>query len=1154
MKTKVALVLSHLLACLVLSGIGVPASAKTAAVGPDVFGSRPQGVDPHLLELLDHRTAPLRNDGSSGLQRRRLAGEKAPSSLNAVLLMCDFSDSLILGRYGQVPGDFPAPMQTEIYYGAHDSVYFDHLLQDVADYYQDVSGGAFTLNYTIHPRVVNLPEPMSFYGNHPTEGEQPLLMAAGVVDSLDSEIDFSLYDTVIMVHAGAGEETDILGDSPEQIYSTYLDPRDFQTAFEDSLLAQPYLATGDHPEGEGLDHVLVLPETEYQDLIQGFGGYFGSLGVYCFEVGLRLGMLSLSDFTPAGRPDSQGIGEFGLMGYGLFVGMGWIPPHPCAYNKVLMGWLDPLAVNPDVSGTHFLTPCEDTAAPEAAIRVDITGQEYWLLAYRQQDPDGNRIFSHPGDLNGNNIPDFFDADSQFGDGTPTGYFDPATDTRERLVGCEWDFFMSENSARGPYDKGAGSGVYIWHIDEGVVSWAFDQPSNFFNADPLRKSVDLEEGDGIQDLDSKIPSAYQLGGDDDSFRGEDSSEFGPVTSPATLTNGGARTGVRFSGFSNVVRDSSAFIASINFQVDPPDTVMGFVYADTVAFQLERLPADQGPQLAARRDLPAGLDLRGSHLVTADLDGDGNDEIIAAGTGGQVYVLTGDLNEFLDHDGDPDTLEPFALGARGGEPVAWNLPPAVGNIDQDPEPEIVLTGPDGIYAFDGNGASVRVQGTGDSGFYLELPGCKLPPVLVPVQPDSLYSPEEPALIAAVNGYGDYGTSTLTLYRGDGENDGMVLTFELGSNDVPAPPVFGWGALGVAVLDTVNGNAALRFFSADPVHEMDGATFSLSVTPGSHPPLLGVVDPGDDENEVRYAIVHGRDGQAETVIFRPDGTVALTDIVWDGRVLPLTGLSGGGALVSDGLLGRAGHNGEWLEGWPVRPRLPAAAPEHGSLPLVCRLLDTDLNLDQYLFPVDDGRIFALGTRGEEIAGWPVGGPARSAASPALGRLTGGGGLDLVAVGTFDRISGLDDAGGQLATETVSSLSVWSEVAESGPTWPMWGGSPWHSGQWSTTDWISLPQAAPGSGIVSGSHLCYPSPLRDGPLHVRASSRSLGRARAEVYNLDGQLVQASGWQSVSAREPFAITLDLQGAVSGMYLCRLTVVDDSGATDHSVISLAVVR
>lgn len=130
-------------------------------------------------------------------------------------------------------------------------------------------------------------------------------------------------------------------------------------------------------------------------------------------------MLSLSDFTPAGRPDSQGVGQYDLMGYGLFVGLGYLPPQPGPFNKLLMGWLDPESADPDIGGTVTLLPAAG-AHGLACARIDITGQEYWLAEYRLQDPNGDRRFSFPGDLNGNGFPDFWDADSRFDDGTPPG--------------------------------------------------------------------------------------------------------------------------------------------------------------------------------------------------------------------------------------------------------------------------------------------------------------------------------------------------------------------------------------------------------------------------------------------------------------------------------------------------------------------------------------------------------------------------------------------------------------------------------------------------------------------------------------------------------------------------------------------------------------
>ncbi len=107
---------------------------------------------------------------------------------------------------------------------------------------------------------------MAYYGNHPEFGEQKFLLAADVVAAFDDEVDFSLYDTVVIVHAGAGEETDVLGDSPEQIYSGYLSPEDFEAAVEEEILAEAWIPATDADGGEvRLTQFLILPETEYQD-------------------------------------------------------------------------------------------------------------------------------------------------------------------------------------------------------------------------------------------------------------------------------------------------------------------------------------------------------------------------------------------------------------------------------------------------------------------------------------------------------------------------------------------------------------------------------------------------------------------------------------------------------------------------------------------------------------------------------------------------------------------------------------------------------------------------------------------------------------------------------------------------------------------------
>ncbi len=1148
---------------LLLSGWFAWFPQATVAAQPDsgsLAGIIEQCLPVRMQNLLGHHSGPLRDDGAVRLQQMRMSGEKAPAALQAIVLMCDFSDSLLFGRFGQVPGEFPDPMQSEIYYSAHDSVFFSHLFGDVADYFHDVSGGDFTFNYTIHPRVVNLPHPMSYYGNHPEKGEQTVLLASDVVDSLDGEIDFSLFDTFIVIHAGAGQETDILGNSPEQIFSNFLDPSDFQQAFEDGDLENPWLPSVDFGPDAGIDQVLILPECEYQDPIGGFGGYFGSLGVYCFEVGLRLGMLSLSDFTPSGFPDSQGIGEFGLMGYGLFVGMGWIPPHPCAFNKMLMGWLEPRVVDPLVAGQQILTPSEQTGSPDAALRVEITGQEYWLLAYRLQDPDGNRIYSFPGDLNGNNIPDFWDDDSPTDDGVPVfgvGKFDPATDIRERLGGGEWDFFMSENSARAPGVKGAGSGIYIWHIDEGVIQDVFGMASNRFNADPKHKSVDLEEADGIQDLDSREPSPFILGGDDDSFRGEDNYFFGPETLPDTRSATGARTNVRFQDISLVVLDSMSFVADINDTISPPDTLWGFEYADIMSFQLDTQGGvGAGPEIHARLELSPGISLAGSHVLLTDLGGAGDAaEVIVTGRQGEIFVFDGDLNEFLDHDLDPDTVEPFAVGTYANNPVLWNQPSASGDWDGDGiQSEIILTGPRGLYVF-GSDGNPLVANPGNVGLVVETESCSLPPVLIPRDRVADYALDE-AVDAAVI-FQEMGESHLRLYRGLPAT--MGLHFNLGAVRVESPPVYAWQQVVVAVYDTLSNESQLVFCAVDE-SQVPGSPQTVSMDlpfrPGNFPVQLGYVDHEATDTSVRYAIVPGVDGQAVTLFFTEDLVQEALPMVWNDDIRMTSPVAPGGSFISNGVLGRVGHNGSWSDGWPRRPAeaIAIASDSLAGGPLVARLVGAQTPLRQFVFPVYDGRIFGFGMKGESLDGWPAAGPARSVGTPALGAVQGESTLDLVALGTFGRITGLNDSDGELETTDVSTLVIWSAVAQSDPLWPMWGGSPWRNGSWDMSAWTGPPVASDGSGLVPGSHICYPSPLGDEPLQVRARVRSASKVKVSIHNLEGEVVAFSEWQSVVAVDPFTVTLNLENTVSGMYLCRLVAESDLGQVDNSVVPFAIVR
>ena len=257
---------------------------------------------------------------------------------------------------------------------------------------------------------------------------------------------------------------------------------------------------------------------------------------------------------PRAGSDSQGIGQFGLMGYGLFVGLGFIPPHPCAFNKVSHGLAGSLRGGPDLPRTLAADSQRAPGrCPTACARVSITGQEYWLLEYRLQDPDGDRRFTFSGDLNGNGTPDFYDADSdqrrrhahrQVRSG----------DRHARAADRRGMGFLHEREQRAPPPEecvagqpdqicdpgelGAGSGVFIWHIDEGVILDVFDAPSNLFNADPTAESLWTWRRPTASRTwtPANLPT-FMLGGDDDSFRGEDATVFDAFTLPPPIRPAG-----------------------------------------------------------------------------------------------------------------------------------------------------------------------------------------------------------------------------------------------------------------------------------------------------------------------------------------------------------------------------------------------------------------------------------------------------------------------------------------------------------------------------------------------------------------------------------------------------------------------------------------
>jgi M6 family metalloprotease-like protein len=535
------------------------------------------------------------------------------------------------------------------------TTYYDRQLLFLSQYWNQVSDGQVVLQTTLLDSVFTLPRPMSYYGDDDHFQERLVHLVRDVVQVSDSTVDYRPVQSLIIFHAGGGQEADVFDDSRNQIWSAFVTPEDFDDILPDTTgLGRVGIATND-TISPGVPRMIAeaveVPEHESQD-----GYAFGLMGVVAHEFGHQLGRLQgqismpdLYDTDGEAGGSSQGIGGWCIMGGGVWIANGFVPGGPCAWTKFWLGFLAPTRVTSD--GPQSLARLEGSLSPAPrALQIPITQSEYFLLENRDRDPDRNGTFT------------FDDVDGD-------GCFDYYEDS---FAGAEFDFFLPANRTEpdpticDPGTYVSGSGVMIYHVDDATIEAGIR--SNTVNTEAFRKGVDVEEADGIQDLDYP-PSSLNAESPDDVFRAGWRDRFTPDTSPSTSAYPDERTGIS-------VTDISA-----------ADSVM------TLNVSFDRTRSGWPKVLTGRiRSLPS---------VASDLDGDGSLEIVVPiqrlNNTGAIFVFRQDGNDFLDGDATPTA---FAT-----TPSAPSSSPCVGDIDGVAGSEIVFQTLDGaIYAFHTNGTEV------------------------------------------------------------------------------------------------------------------------------------------------------------------------------------------------------------------------------------------------------------------------------------------------------------------------------------------------------------------------------------------------------------------------------------------------------------------
>lgn len=415
-------------------------------------------------------------------------------------------------------------------YLPHDDVFFNRWMLHLQDFFVDASHGAYKLHYSLYPQVLTLPNTMAYYGEDSSEKIDQRLpqMLPDIMSFVDAELDFSRYGGVVIFHAGAGQESDIDSVRPEQIWSTFLTRKNLQAYFDPDNDNYPGFTTND---GAVLNNIVVIPEDEFQDYFpaedeENASAYLFSIyGVLAHQYGHLIGLPTLFD-NDSSNGKSQGIGNWGLMGTGVWNGNGFVPAQLSAYSRYLLGWENPVVISQDSplnNISHFLNH------QPGAIRlykIPISATEYFLVENRQQNPDGSLDpYTSQPSYSFNLLPD---GEQDYYDNYPLlPYFNFMENS---YLGSEWDFFLPGLGGPLPDNSSMlqdGSGLLIWHIDENIIAANFT--SNFdlnrINADSHHKGVDLEEADGIQHLDTAIYDIYKWGSPFDSFRSGNNSFFG-----------------------------------------------------------------------------------------------------------------------------------------------------------------------------------------------------------------------------------------------------------------------------------------------------------------------------------------------------------------------------------------------------------------------------------------------------------------------------------------------------------------------------------------------------------------------------------------------------------------------------------------------------
>lgn len=225
------------------------------------------------------------------------------------------------------------------------------LVDRMVDYYAEASTGRLRIVPHLGRTIVTLREPRARYVQRsPAMASEAIEEFARLADEADRAA-LGRAHAVVVFFPGPGRESYMKPGEPGDPWSNYVE------------LSPPVL---------GISSAMVVAADQRENL--------DSLGVLCHEFGHALGLPEL--YAP-GAAVHEGIGKWGLMGQGTWVGRGRQPPHLEAWSKLQLGWVDVLDVERTTIGVRLPAVTEEPLVVRIPA-VPGKPQEYYLLENRER--------------------------------------------------------------------------------------------------------------------------------------------------------------------------------------------------------------------------------------------------------------------------------------------------------------------------------------------------------------------------------------------------------------------------------------------------------------------------------------------------------------------------------------------------------------------------------------------------------------------------------------------------------------------------------------------------------------------------------------------------------------------------------------------------